>query len=188
MGDIIKISSTSTVSAGETLVLDTNVLLWTYYSKIPPYSAYQTQVYPTFVSNAIQQGNPIVITAFCLNEMLHVIEKTELDLYNRSYGISGGIGLKKFRKIPTERSKVRSEIDLILRQIKAIPNLRIVKSKATRKTIDSFMYDYHSHLADFFDFCLISFCNSQGFSVVSDDIDFANPYCKVRLYSANPKV
>lgn len=98
------------------------------------------------------------------------------------------ISLKNYRKIPAERAKVKTEIDLILKQLQAIPTLQIIKSKATRKTINRFAYYYDTHLADFFDFCLISFCNNHHYAVVSDDQDFNTPFCKGTLYSANPVV
>ena len=186
MCKVQKITATLTIAPTEVLVLDTNILLWTFYSKLTPKKVYQTKDYPAFVSTAIAQKNPIIVTTFCLNEMLHIIEKTEYDIYKSSKKTS--ISLKNYRKIPAERAKVKTEIDLIHNQLQAIPTLQIIKSKATRKTINRFAYYYDTHLADFFDFCLISFCNNHHYAVVSDDQDFNTPFCKGTLYSANPVV
>ena len=186
MCTVQKITASSTIAPTEVLVLDTNILLWTFYPKLTPRKVYQTKDYPAFVATAIAQKNPIIVTTFCLNEMLHVIEKTEYDIYKSN--INPAISLKGYRKLSTERAKVKAEIDLILKQLRAIPTLQIIKSKATRKTIDRFAYYYDTHLADFFDFCLISFCNNHHYAVVSDDQDFNTPFCKGTLYSANPVV
>lgn len=181
-----KITAASQVSPTEVLVLDTNILLWTFYPNLTPNKVYQTREYPSFVANAIAQKNRIIVTTFCLSEMLHVVEKTEHDLYMKKTGAA--ISLKNYRKVLSERSKVKSEIELILKQLGAIPTLKIVKSKATRKTISRFTYAYNIHLADFFDFCLINFCNNHRYSIVSDDRDFNSPFYKGVLYSANPNV
>lgn len=181
-----KITATSLIPPTEVLVLDTNVLLWTFYPKLTPNKVYQTREYPSFIANSIARKNHIIVTTFCLNEMLHIVEKTEYDIYRKKTGTS--IPLKDYRRIPTERSNVKAEIELILKQLRAIPTLQIVKSKATQKTISQFAYHYSVHLADFFDFCLISFCNNHKYSIVSDDRDFNSPFCKGILYSANPNV
>ena len=186
MSIVQKITATSTIPSTEVLVLDTNILLWTFYSKLKPLKNYQTKEYPAFIATAIMRNNPIIVTTFCLNEMLHVIEKTEYDIYNKTHG--RGTSFKAYRKMPLERAKVKTEINLILKQLQAIPNLQIVRSKANRKTINRFAYYYDTHLADFFGFCLMSFCNEHRYSVVSDDQDFNNPFCKVTVYSANPSL
>lgn len=182
-----KIHGATVISPKDVLVLDTNVLLWTFYSKLTPRKVYQTSVYPSFISAAIMRKNPIIITTFCLNEMLHIVEKNEHDLYN-TYQNGTKISLKDYRKIPAERAKVKAENELILRQLQAIPTLQIVRSKATRKTINQFVYHYNAHLADFFDFCLISFCNNHRYAIVSDDRDFNSTFFKGVLYSANPNI
>lgn len=181
-----KIGAAPAVSPSEVLALDTNVLLWTFYPKLTPGKAYQTRDYPPFVTSAITRGNPIVVTSFCLNEMLNIVEKTEYDLFKFNTG--SRISRKDFRGLPAERSKVQSQNQLILRQLQAIPNLQIVRSKANRKTIHRFNYYFNTHLADFFDFCLIEFCNRHNYSIVSDDRDFNSPFFKGVLYSANPHV
>ena len=84
MCKVQKNTATLTIAPTEVLVLDTNILLWTFYSKLTPKKVYQTKDYPAFVSTAIAQKNPIIVTTFCLNEMLHIIEKTEYDIYKSS--------------------------------------------------------------------------------------------------------
>lgn len=46
MCKVQKITATLTIAPTEVLVLDTNILLWTFYSKLTPKKVYQTKDYP----------------------------------------------------------------------------------------------------------------------------------------------
>ena len=137
--------------------LDTNVLLWTFYSRISTTVNYQKATYPDFVTNAISNGNSIVVTAFNLNEMFHIIEKNEHDIYQQFYRCT--IPLKSFRKIEIERTRVKNEIQLIYKQLTIIPNIEIIGSTVDISNLNEFTNKYNIHNCDFFDFCLIDYFN-----------------------------
>lgn len=166
--------------------LDTNVLLWTFYSRSSATKAYQKTTYPDFITNVISNGNSIVVTAFNLNEMFHVIEKNEYDIYEKS--IKNHISIKKYRKIIVERAKVKKEINLIYKQLIAIPNMKIIASIADISNLNMFTKNYDIHNCDFFDFTLIDYCNRNKISIITDDSDFCNSYNNSDVYTANPMV
>lgn len=166
--------------------LDTNVLLWTFYSRSSTTREYQKTTYPDFITNAISNGNSIVVTAFNLNEMFHVIEKNEYDIYGKS--IKSYISIKSYRKIIIERAKVKKEINLIYKQLTSIPNMEIIASTADISNLNMFTKNYNIHNCDFFDFSLIDYCNRNKISIITDDSDFCNPYNNSDVYTANPRV
>lgn len=166
--------------------LDTNVLLWTFYSRISTTREYQKTSYPDFVTSAIANGNSLVVTAFNLNEMFHIIEKNEFDIYEKA--TIKKITIKNYRKIDIERLKVKKEIELIYKQLISIPNINIIGSTVDISDLNNFTYNYNIHNCDFFDFCLIDYCNKNKISIITDDSDFCNPYNNSDVYTANPRV
>ncbi len=174
----------------ECFALDTNVLIWTFYSRATSKASYQRKVYPNFIQHLITCGNKIFITAVNLNEMFHFIENNELDIYNNDQGFDdiNKINKKKFRSIAIERCKVKSEISLIFKQLEAINNICIVGTTLEVDKLTNFLNDYEVHKCDFFDYYLINYCNQNNISIITDDIDFDNKFNLVNLYSANKKL
>lgn len=68
MCKVQKITATLTIAPTEVLVLDTNILLWTFYSKLTPKKVYQTKDYPAFVSTAIAQKILSLLQHFVLTK------------------------------------------------------------------------------------------------------------------------
>jgi len=113
--------------------LDTNVLLWTFYSRISTTQQYQKHTYPDFVTNAISNGNRIVVTAFNLNEMFHIIEKNEYDIYERSNPHTYYFSVKNYRKIAIERAKVKKEKDHHLHSVAVHALLHTIQRMVWRR-------------------------------------------------------
>lgn len=168
------------------LAIDTNALLWTFYSRTTYTKSYQKSVYANFISKLIANGNTIIIGTYNLNEMFHVIEKNEFDIYKQANNIR--IRLKDFRAISSERIKIKQEIELIYKQIIQIPNVKIIGSNADIVELKAFIDKYDAHNCDFFDFWLIKYCNENNCSILTDDCDFNNPFNSTDLYTANPNV
>lgn len=186
LGNIIDVTGFSFNESNSDMIfaLDTNVILWTFYSRVSSAEAYQKTIYPDFISNAIENGNTLIVSAFNLNEVFHVIEKNEMDIYNKSNGTR--VRIKDFRKMQPERENVKKEIELIHNQIKAIPNISIVGAHAELEHLNRFANKYDVHNCDFFDFWLINHCNENSYSILTDDRDFNNDFVNVDIYSANP--
>ncbi len=161
--------------------LDTNVLLWTFYSRATITKSYQRLVYPNFIAKLISNGNKIYVLGNNLNEMMHVIERNEYEIYVQ--GNSSKIGLKQYRRNSKCRAFIQNEITLIINQLKSIPNIDLVDSKFLTTDIDRFTTDYLLHQCDFFDFLLIDFCNQHNCAVITDDKDFDTNYLKTELYT-----
>lgn len=75
--DINNCLTNNKINKSEMFALDTNVMVWTFYSKASYTTSYQTLVYPNFISYLINSGNDLYVTAVNLNEMFHFIEKNE---------------------------------------------------------------------------------------------------------------
>lgn len=186
--DINSCLTNNKINKSEMFALDTNVMVWTFYSKASFTSSYQTLAYPNFISYLINSGNDLYVTAVNLNEMFHFIEKNEFDLYNASLPVGKYVGKKTFRAIKSERLKVKAEITLIYQQLEAIKNIKIVGSTLELDKLNQFLLKYGIHNCDFFDYYLIEFCNNNNLSIITDDIDFDNCCSTTNLYSANPKL
>lgn len=182
MGEIIDIRSIKDCDKNKVFAIDTNVLLWTFYSPGSKFPSYRKASYPDFISNLIQNGNRLIIHTMNLNEMCHVIEENEWKLYNKNVC---EIHKKKFRSITEERIKVKEKLQLILKQIKSIPNVEIVESTIDCKMLDEFVDYYNLHKSDFFDFSLVSSCDNGIWAIITDDGDFKTPFCKPDIYTAN---
>ena len=172
---------TTKVTKDTVFALDTNVLLWTFYSRTTVLSNQKKVEYSNFIAKLISNGNKIYILGHNLNEMMHVIERNEYEIYIQR--ISSKIGLKQFRKNSKYRAFIQNEITLIINQLKSIPNIDLVDSKFLTTDIDRFTTDYLLHQCDFFDFLLIDFCNQHNCAVITDDKDFDTNYLKTELYT-----
>lgn len=119
--------------------------------------------------------------------MFHVIEKNEFDIYKRTNNIKD-MSIKRYRRLPDERRKLKAEIQLIFKQITAIPNINIIGSIADINDLNIFVDKYDIHNCDFFDFWLIKYCNENNLCIVTDDGDFDNSFTTSNIYTANPQV
>lgn len=187
MAKVIDIKNpTLEVSSDTVVALDTNILLWTFYSRVYVTKTYQKNVYPKFVAKLIENNNKILVMGHNLNEMAHVIEKNEYNIYKENYNSS--ISLKEFRKNIKLRDFIKNEISLIIKQLKQIPNLILESSTSSIQDLDNFVDSYLIHNCDFFDFSLIQFCNKNNYAILTDDKDFNNDYMKTVFYTANNSV
>lgn len=191
MPNIIDISNclkNKNINKNEMFALDTNVMIWTFYSKASLTPSYQTTIYPNFISYLINSGNDLYVTAINLNEMFHFIEINEFDIYKASLNPGNRIGKKAFRAIKSERLKLKNEITLIYQQLEAIKNIKIIGSTLELDKLNEFLSKYDIHNCDYFDYFLIDYCNKNNLSIITDDIDFDNCCSTTNLYSANPKL
>ena len=142
----------------ENFVIDSNALLHTFYpNSAPSYAA----SYSNFVSNLITEGKTIYIPIFVLIESINVIEKIELEIFNRTNNTNYKI--KSFRAIPLERKKVKDNIDLFLAQIDSISQIKILPQTLNKVTINEFADKFENHKLDLFDFYLEELCyNNTG--------------------------
>lgn len=167
----------------ENFVIDSNALLHSFYpNSAPSYAA----SYSNFVSNLITEGKTIYIPIFVLIESINVIEKIELEIYNRTNNTSYKI--KSFRDIPLERQKVKNNIDLFLAQIKSISQIKILPQTLNEVTINAFADKFELHKLDLFDFYLEELCNNNSYPIITNDADFTKGIHSIDVYTSNPRI
>ena len=120
---MVKYFSSAPIVSGSLLV-DTNVLLWTFYGKYGFSATPYQNTYLNFLANTLSNGTPVYTTSLNLSELFHIIEVTEFKFYCLSNSIhitpqNRTFELKKFRANPTENAKLKK--NLIMCTIKS-PN------------------------------------------------------------------
>jgi hypothetical protein len=100
--------------------VDTNVWLWqTYTNASATAQAYQLNNYPNYLAQALGIKATLSYSVLTLAELASVIERIELDIYNRNNGLS--LKLKEYRhNYPTERANVVAEVQSVWSQVEAI--------------------------------------------------------------------
>ena len=168
-----------------TLVLDTNVILFAFYEQVPQAETKQRSYYSSLISKAIENGTKLIITSATLSELVNAIEKNEHRLYNYKY--DKRISIKQFREIEIERKRVVDTTDLIYRQICSIPNIEIIDSIISKKSISSYVSELKNIMCNFFDYYLVGVAEEEHYSIVTDDFDFSLVSWEGYLLSANQK-
>lgn len=159
----------------DSFFVDTNVWFWFTYAASKSFDnidakGYQETYYPEFIEKALNCGSKLHYSSLTLPEIAHAIERTELDIYNR-YHPDATIGVKRFRKIPEERSVVIKEITTAWNTIKSmateIPlsdgvNLSgSILSSLTQFTLDGYDAIYYVQMQE-----------NNLTNIITDDKDF----------------
>lgn len=165
--------------------LDTNVLYWfTYprYGITKKYEMHRAAPYFAFVDRLVSNGNPLFTSIYNISEMVHVIEKNELDIYRVNHPEADWT-MKDLRKIPNERSLLKSNMSTALTNAKNI--CTILNFNFTYDLLDQFVNELEQHRCDTFDYAILRNCiNENKVNVISDDGDFSTME-QITLYTAN---
>lgn len=164
-------------------VIDANALLYVFYPNSAPNYAYS---YSNFVSNLINEGKIIYIPIFVLIEAINVIEKIELELYNKNNNTN--LHMKLFRDNSLERKKVKNNIELFLAQITSISQIKILPQTLNVTPINVFVDKFDQHKLDLFDFYLEDLCCKESYPIITNDADFTKGLQSVDIYTSNPKI
>jgi len=165
----------SKISKDEVFAVDTNALVWTHYSKASDPNLnrhpYQVIEYPNFLAKLLGNGNKIITTALNLTELCGVIERNEWKIYK---AINGSVGLKDYRKIPSERVTYMNELDTILKQIKLSYDDQLEIVCINESVIQNFKNNICTNSCDVFDFAIIEHLKAMGIkNYISDDKDYS---------------
>ena len=176
--DIRTIGSDNVIPNNETFAIDTNVLVWTHYSKASNPNLrnhpYQVIEYPDFVAKLISNGNKIVTTVLNLTELCGVVERDEYEIYKAINNSKSTFKLKSFRKNPTARLEYKNEIDNMIMEIREIYDDQIKVVEINDDLIDCFRENISNNRCDVFDYAVIEYLKSIGiYNYVSDDKDFS---------------
>ena len=172
----IKTVDMASISKEEIFAIDTNVLLWTHYSKAsnPNLNRHPYQVieYPNFVANLLKNKNKLITTTLNLSELISVVEKSEYQIYKATNSCNG-MKFKDFRKIGLARSAYKNEVSTMMAEIRASYNDQIEVIEVTREKLVEFNNNIEQTQCDVFDYLVIEYLKSIGVTnYISDDKDF----------------
>lgn len=172
--DIDKIDINS-IDKSEIFALDTNILFWTHYSQAsdPKLKAlpYQVTKYPNFISDLLENGNTLVTTVLNIRELAHVVENSELRIYNAINGCK--VKKKDYRKLETERLHFKSEMNTIMLQLKETYGEQIRIVEITDETVKQYINNIDNNSCDIFDYIVINKLKEEGIvNFITDDKDF----------------
>lgn len=168
------INNFSMFSKTKSIAIDTNVLLWTFYSNISFSAGYQKKIYPSLLTKILNiKGCKIYTTAVNLFEIFNVVEKTEYEIYLKLNNInSSKLTLKQYRNIESERNKLKNTCELIFKQISQF--IDIVDLELTNFDLQNFNLNYTNHKYDIFDYTLVKFAKENNVDyILTDDKDFS---------------
>ena len=168
------INNFSMFSKTKSIAIDTNVLLWTFYSNISFYFVFQKKIYPSLLTKILNiKGCKIYTTAVNLFEIFNVVEKTEYEIYLKLNNInSSKLTLKQYRNIESERNKLKNTCELIFKQISQF--IDIVDLELTNFDLQNFNLNYTNHKYDIFDYTLVKFAKENNVDyILTDDKDFS---------------
>ncbi len=164
------------INKDEVFAIDTNVLLWTHYSKASNPSLnkhpYQVIDYPNFIAKLLANGNKLVTTVLNISELISIVEKNEFKIYKVSNSCHG-MKIKDYRKILSERLTYQKEINNMLMEIKSSYNDRIEVIDITKEKLENFCNEIDKNICDVFDSMIIEYLKSISIiNYISDDKDF----------------
>lgn len=187
--DVIDIRTDAPQATDEFLV-DTNVWCWLVYTRIalgsrPPSQA-KVLSYSGYVNQVLTRGAQLRRCGLSLAEMIHLIEKTEREIYRHA---GGGplLQTKEFRhNFPAERAKVVTEIRAAWSQVKAMASC--LDSTVDEPTTEAALVRFQNEPVDGYDlFLLEAAAVGQIQKVITDDGD----YCCVpglQMFTGNQSV
>jgi predicted nucleic acid-binding protein len=180
---------TDTPIQEDIFLVDTNVWYWMTYHRAssatrPPFS-YQTNDYPTYISKVLTAKSKLVRCGLSLAELSHIIERTELEIYNRT---AGQIRPKEYRhNIPTERNKVITEIKTAWGQVKSMAS-PLEDVIIDENTTDNALSRLDTQKLDGYDLFMLESIEKTGIvQIITDDGDFAT-VPNLKVFTSNQNV
>lgn len=182
---IIDLTTYMPMNNQKAFFLDTNVLYWFTYPRFgiaKKYEMHRAAPYYDFIDRLVSNGNLLFTSIYNITEMVHVIEKNELDIYRVNHP-EADWSIKDLRKIPNERSLLKNNMSTALTNVKNI--CTILNFNFTYDLLDQFISELEQHRCDTFDYAILRNCiNENIVNVISDDNDFSTME-QITLYTAN---
>lgn len=169
-------------------LVDTNVWFWqTYTNAGTTAQQYQIRDYPNYLTQALTNSSTLSYSALTLAEIASVIERTELDIYNRSNRLH--LRLKEYRhSYPRERANVAAEVQLAWEQVHALAisaNLTINDEIA-----EAALSRFKTQAVDGYDLLILEAISRAGagkVQVITDDMDYA-VVPQIEVFTSNSRV
>ena len=170
---IFKINNKPNVLIKGDILIDTNIILWTFYSKMEKVVFYQRNIYPNFINSKLDTCK-FYTTIYNLFEAFNIIEKNEYDLYiniNKLDKIT--YKLKDFRNDPINRQKVKEIINITLKTIESA--VTILDYNFDNCDLNEFYNNFCNHKYDMFDYSLLKCAINKSITcILTDDKDFCS--------------
>ncbi|MGK7882669.1 MAG: hypothetical protein AB4060_21600 [Crocosphaera sp.] len=178
-----------TPSSSDIFLVDTNVWYWMTYLRASlgnqPPKSYQTNKYPSYISQALSQSSRLTYSGLSLAELAHLIEKTEREIFNQS--LSSSVSTKKYRhNYPSERANVFTQVQTVWSQVKAIavPVELTIDESITDAALNRFGTD----LLDGYDLFILETMKKEKINnIITDDGDFST-VSGITVFTANKNV
>lgn len=173
------------------IAVDTNVLIWWFYGRVSYVSnandKLRKKAYQDFAKVLARNKRNIFLCTSAVNisEVYHVIEKTELDIYNDGMP-TFQMKLKDFRSAPQSRSMISQEIKAFYSSTSRF--LEICDYDFTKEFINDYRKNYKTCNCDSLDASLMDFCEKNKIDyVLTDDVDFMTFDSQINILTANER-
>jgi len=176
IADVVDVRS-DTPRSTDSFLVDTNVWYWLTYTRASmadhPPSPYQTQHYPTYISDAITVGSNLKRSELSLAELAHRIEQTELDIYARIINLRN-LRVKEFRhNYAQQRQFVGTEIGTAWNQVKSLSSCAEVA--IDEQCGDAAAQRIPAQLIDGYDLYILETASKNNLvQIVTDDGDYSS--------------
>lgn len=154
-------------------VLDTNILYFIHSGYYVPSDTKHAK-YSNIIQQILTNGNQLLVSTFCLQELIFGIENKEYKKYCTNNGLNEHIFTKKdFRKNLCLRTAVESKIKVVLTEIKS--TYTISDGQITKENIQKLVDDFSKHTYDPIDYLMVkNMLSYSDLTFITDDSDFTN--------------
>ncbi len=160
-------------------VLDTNVLYFIHAGYLITNG--KDRIYSNFIQKIIASGGTICVSSLSAQELLHIIEKKEWELYRDSEKKSDAdIPFKQYRSISEERSKVQSKMQTVLNEL---ASYQIDDGQIQFSMISSYINHADVHQLDPMDYFLIQNYSGENVFFITDDTDFGSMGADINVFT-----
>ena len=150
-------------------VLDTNILYYVHSGYVMSTDT-KSKSYSNVIQTILSNGYSIEISALNIQELLHIIEKKEYELYCTVNSKNKAIYTKKiYRQDSSQRNLLKAKLKTILSELSLY---ELKDGEINVSELDKFVKDFNVHTMDPIDYVLINRYDSQKTVFVSDDKDF----------------
>ena len=158
-------------------VLDTNVLYFVHSGYVMPTNA-KSLSYSNVIQAILSNGYSVVVSALTIQELLHLVEKKEHELYCSVNSLSTQTYTKKaYRQNATQRSLLKSKLITILSELSPYT---LEDGEIAVNVLNQFSREFDLHTMDPIDYVLVKGYDSAKTVFISDDRDFqSNPSIRV---------
>lgn len=158
-------------------VLDTNVLYFIHSGYVMQ-SNFKGLQYSNVIKTILENGYTIEVSSLNIQELFHLIEKKEYELYCIANSKTPETYKKKdYRKDLSQRTRLKAKLCTILSELSLY---KLKDGNITVKMLHDFSNNFDLHQMDPIDYVLVQGYNFSKTVFISDDKDFqSNPSISV---------